>query len=92
MHPGVQFNDSRIGHGVSLVQNHKMHGGRARVSEWECSQHYTVINLRRLCAYGPELLPFEMRDSIFIPGQNESCGKGGRGRQMGACGGGNTSK
>lgn len=30
MHPGVLFNDSRIGHGVSLVQNHKMEEERAR--------------------------------------------------------------
>lgn len=31
MHPGVLFNGSRIGHGVSLVQNHKME--EERVSE-----------------------------------------------------------
>lgn len=57
--------------------------GREREREWEreCLQHYTVINLWWLCAYGPKLLPFEMRDSIFIQGQNESCE---RGRQMGS--------
>ncbi len=45
MHPGVLFNDSRIGHGVSLVRNHKMEEERVRVRECECLQHYTVINL-----------------------------------------------
>lgn len=45
MHPGVLFNGSRIGHGVSLVQNHKMEEAGAKVREWECSQHYTVINV-----------------------------------------------
>lgn len=44
MHPGVLFNGSQIGHGVSLVQ--KSHDGREESArEWECSQHYTVINL-----------------------------------------------
>lgn len=56
--------------------SHDGRGETASVREWECLQHYTVINLWWLCAYGPKLLPFEMRDSIFIQGQNESCKKG----------------
>lgn len=49
VHPGVLFNDCWAGHGVSLVQNHKME--EASVWEWECLQHYTVINLWWLCIW-----------------------------------------
>lgn len=83
--PGVLFNDSQIGHGVSLVQNGTTEAGET--GKRERSQHYTLINLRWLCAYGPKLLPFEMRDCIFIQGQNESCKKKAREGRW-ACNGG----
>lgn len=51
MHPRVLFNDGGAGHGVSLVQNHKMGEARVRVREWEYLRHYTVINLRWLCIW-----------------------------------------
>lgn len=51
VHPGVLCNDGGAGRGVSLVQNHKMEEARVRVSEWECLQHYTVINLWWLCIW-----------------------------------------
>lgn len=57
-----------------------MESASCKITRWKSRERetteglrqYTAINLRWLCAYGPKLLPFEVRDSIFSQGQSES--------------------
>lgn len=59
---------------TSRSQHHKLEQAhRACACVRACARMHTVLqeSICDGCAYGPKLLPSEMRDFIFIQGQNE---------------------